>query len=463
MNLAVVILAAGEGTRMKSKKPKVLHEILGRPMVTYVIESARSLRPDRIVVVLGHGADHVLEALDGDVEVAIQERQLGTGHAVMQALPRLEGFDGQVAVVCGDTPLLSPDTLGRLVAAVAEGGATVSLLTAELPDPKGYGRVIRERGTVVAIVEERDATDEQREIREINAGTYCFEKEALVSALGEIRPDNDQAEYYLTDAVGILVRRDQKVLPIAAEDPVEALGVNSRVQLAEAAALMRSRINAAHMLAGVTIIDPATAYISPGVAIGKDTIIAPNCHLEGSTSVGSECSIGPNVRIVDSTIGDRVCVEQAVVKSSTVGNGAILGPFCHLRKGTKVGAGAKIGGFVETKQSEIGEDAKVPHLSYVGDAFIGPRANIGAGSITCNFDGFEKHRTVVEEDAFVGSDTMLVAPVTIGKGAVTGAGSTITGDVPPGSLGVERSDQKNIAGWADRRRKKKSGKRGGKA
>lgn len=458
MSVTAVILAAGEGTRMKSKKPKVLHEILGKPMIQYVVSAVRPLNPERIVVVVGHGADRVTRELDGDLRIAVQEEQLGTGHAVMQALPEIEGVEGDVLVLCGDTPLVSEDTVRSLIETRRETGAAVCLLTAELQNPFGYGRVIREGGVVTRIVEENDATDAEREVKEINAGSYCFKKDALLSVLDKLTVHNAQAEYYLTDAVAILTDRGEKIVAHLAEEPLEGLGVNSRAQLAEAARILRRRVNAGHMAAGVTIVEPELAFISPDARIGRDTIIHPSVIIEGKTTIGEDCVIGPNVRIAGSTFGDGVVVEQAVVKHAVVEDCAMLGPFCYVRPGTKVGRGAKIGGFVEVKKSEIGDDAKVPHLSYVGDAKIGRGANLGAGTITCNFDGFEKHETIVEEDAFVGSDTMLVAPVRIGRGAVTGAGSAITRDVPPDALGIERSEQRNLEDWAKKKREQKGRK-----
>lgn len=440
---------------MKSNRPKVLHEILGKPMVNYVVDAARILNPERIIAVLGHGSERVREALAEDVRIAIQETQQGTGHALMQAMPQLEDFDGRVAILCGDTPLISETTLEKLVETQERAGAAAAILTAVLPNPTGYGRIIRRDGLVARIVEERDATPEERQVAEVNSGTYCFEKEALLDTLHKIEAENDQAEYYLTDAIEILTSSGEKVVAYATEEPAEALGVNSRVQLAEATRIMRHRINERHMLAGVTIVEPETAFIAPDVTIGRDTVLYPNCFLEEGTVIGEECRLGPNARLVGCTLGNRVCAEQAVLKSVVAEDDVALGPFCHVRPGTIARRGSKIGGFVEVKKSEIGEGAKVPHLSYVGDAEIGSGANLGAGTITCNYDGFKKHKTVIEENAFVGSDTMLVAPVTVGKGAVVGAGSTITEDVPEDALALARSRQRNFSGWAGKRREEK--------
>lgn len=458
MDLAVVVLAAGEGTRMKSSKPKVLHEILGRPMISYAIEAARGLEPERIVAVLGHGSDEVRKKIDGRVRIAIQEEQLGTAHAVSCAVPELDNFDGDVLVICGDTPLMTTSTLRELVEIKSRHAAAASLLIARLDDPTGYGRVVRDGARVFKIVEEKDASPEERAISEVNAGTYCFEKAALVSVLGEIGRENAQSEYYLTDAIGILTAKGKTVVAYSANSPEEVLGVNSRKQLAEAARIARMRVNEALMASGVTIEEPDLTFISPEAKVGRDTIIRPNCFIEGNTEIGEGCEIGPNVRVVDSSIGNGVVMEQAVIKGAIIEDGASLGPFCHIRPGTRVRRGAKVGGFVEVKKSDIGEGAKVPHLSYIGDARVGKDANLGAGTITCNFDGFEKHETVIEEGAFIGSDTMLVAPVRIGKGAFTGAGSTITEDVPADALGLERAEQKNFEGWAKRRREIKGEK-----
>lgn len=455
MELAAVILAAGEGTRMKSSLPKVLHRVCGKPMIKYVAETARSIGMKRVVVVVGHGAEEVISSLS-NVDFVVQERQLGTGHAVQVAEGKLSDFEGDVLVLSGDTPLLRQQTLSCLVALHCDSEAAATLLTAEMVDPTGYGRVIRDdSGRVKRIVEEKDASPKERKIKEINSGTYCFKKDKLFPALKKLTPENKQSEFYLTDVVRLLVKDGERVFALRTDDPSEVVGVNSRRQLAEAERIMRDRINSRWMEEGVTLIDPASTFIGPDVVLDRDTIIHPFTFLEGDTSVGEGCSIGPSAHLVDTKVGDEVEIAHSVVLDSVIEDGAQVGPFCRLRPGTKVGKKARVGTFVETKKSIIGEESKIPHLSYIGDAKIGRRVNIGAGTITCNYDGFEKHETVIGDDVFVGSDTMLVAPIRIGKGAMTGAGSAITKDVPDGSLAIERSEQRTIKDWAKSRRKRK--------
>lgn len=455
MSLAIIILAAGEGTRMKSSLPKVLHPVCGEPMISLVLKSAEGLGPDKIIAVVGHKADTVTGVLEG-TDFVVQDRQLGTGHAVSVAEDMLEGFSGTVMVLSGDTPLLRRETLSRLLDTHEKNAAAASILTAKLENPAGYGRIIRaEDGAALAIVEEKDAGPEQKAINEVNTGTYCFDKEKLFDALKKVGSDNRQGEYYLTDVVGILNGQGEKVMASMTEDPGETMGVNTRVHLAEADKAMRQRVNEELMLSGVTIVDPATTFISPGVKIGKDTVVYPMTFISGETKIGENCSIGPSSRVIDCEIGDSVVVEESVVRGSRVEDGAQLGPFCHVRPGTLVKSQAKVGGFVEVKKSEIGVGSKVPHLSYIGDTHIGDYVNIGAGTITCNYDGANKYQTVVEDGAFIGSDTMLVAPVRVGKDAFTAAGSVITKDVPEGSLSVERAEQIIIDNWVKKRRKKK--------
>ncbi|HEY3375421.1 MAG TPA: bifunctional UDP-N-acetylglucosamine diphosphorylase/glucosamine-1-phosphate N-acetyltransferase GlmU [Candidatus Aquicultor sp.] len=454
MGLAVIVLAAGEGTRMKSSRPKVLHAICGEPMIHFVLKSAAELSPERTIVIVGHMADTVRAELTG-VEFALQEEQLGTGHAVTQVEQMLEGFAGAVLVLSGDTPLVTATTLQNLFAVHEKQGAAASILTAKIDNPTGYGRIIRAGdGTVSAIVEEKDASNAERAICEVNSGTYCFNKTKLFDALKRIDSNNAQGELYLTDVIKVFSNAGETIMASIAPDENEIMGVNTRVQLAEADAVMRGRINEQHMLAGVTIVDPTTTYISDEAVIGKDTIIYPMTFISGVTTIGEACIIGPMSRIEDCTIGNRVVAENAIVRRSTVEDDAALGPFCHVRPATLVKKGAKVGGFVEVKKSEIGENSKVPHLSYIGDAHIGTSVNIGAGTITCNYDGANKYQTIIEDEAFIGSDTMLVAPIKIGKGAFTGAGSVITKDVPEDSLSVERSEQYIINHWARKRRKK---------
>jgi bifunctional UDP-N-acetylglucosamine pyrophosphorylase/glucosamine-1-phosphate N-acetyltransferase len=450
MSTAALILAAGEGTRMKSGLPKVAHHVLGVPMIALVVAAARDAGCDPIVVITGHGAD-VVEALIPGETCARQESRLGTGHAAMCGEAALAGFDGSLLVLSGDTPLIRSETLRALVAARADAGAAMSVLTACMPDPT-LGRVVRGAdGFVDRIVEAKDATLEQAAIAEVNTGTYCFDARTLFEHLHGLRTDNAQGEYYLTDMVAILRAAGLGVAAVTTDDAAEGMGVNTRIQLAEATSILQRRVNEAHMLAGVTMTDPHLVWVSPGVRIGRDVVLEPMTFLTGDTLVGDGATIGPSSRVHDSEIGPRARVDSSVLTGVSVGPDATVGPMGFLRPGTRLEARAKAGAFVEVKNSRIGEGSKVPHLSYIGDAEIGADVNVGAGSITCNFDGRGKHRTIIGDGAFIGSDTMLVAPVTVGERAVTGAGSTIARDVPPGALGIERSEQRNMEGWADRK------------
>jgi bifunctional UDP-N-acetylglucosamine pyrophosphorylase/glucosamine-1-phosphate N-acetyltransferase len=450
MSTAALILAAGEGTRMKSGLPKVAHPVLGVPMIRLVVAEAREAGCDPIVVVTGHGAD-AIEALIPGETCARQDRRLGTGHAVMCGEAALAGFDGSLLVLSGDTPLMRSATLRALVAAREDGGAAMSVLTAHVPDPT-LGRVVRGAdGAVSGIVEAKDATPEQAAIDEVNTGTYCFDATTLFAHLHRLQTDNVQGEYYLTDMVAVLRSEGLSVAAVTTEDAAEGMGVNTRVQLAEATRILQRRVNEAHMLAGVTMTDPALVWVSPTVRIGRDVVLEPMTFLTGETLVGDGATIGPSSRVHDSEIGPRARVDSSVVAGVVVGSDASVGPMGFLRPGTRLEARAKTGAFVEVKNSSIGEGSKVPHLSYIGDAEIGSDVNVGAGSITCNYDGRSKRRTVIGDGAFIGSDTMLVAPVTVGERAVTGAGSAITKDVPPGALGIERTEQRNVEGWADRK------------
>jgi bifunctional UDP-N-acetylglucosamine pyrophosphorylase/glucosamine-1-phosphate N-acetyltransferase len=451
MGATALVLAAGEGTRMKSDLPKVAHAVLGVPMVTYVVEAARDAGCDRVVVVTGHRAEVVEELLAG-VECVRQDRQLGTGHAVMCARDSLEP-DGSLLVLSGDSPLIRAETIAALVGARERGAAAVAVLTAHVEDPTGYGRIVRDdNGGVSSIVEQKDCTPDQCSIDEVNTGTYCFDAAALFEHLDRLDTDNAQGEFYLTDMVSLFVAEGLGVTALVVEDPRETLGVNSRVQLAEATKVLQSRINVGHMLAGVTMVDPDLVWIDPRVEIGRDTEILPMTFLMGETRIGSGVTLGPDTRVTDSLIDDGAIVDSSVVVEAEVGEGAKVGPVAYLRPGAVLGKNSKAGTCVEIKKSTVGEGSKVPHLSYIGDATIGAGVNVGAGTITCNYDGFAKHKTVIEDGAFIGSDTMLVAPVTIGAGAVTAAASAISRDVAAGSLAIERCDQREIAGWAVRRR-----------
>ncbi len=452
MSAAALILAAGEGTRMKSDLPKAAHRILGEPLVRYVADAAREAGCDRIVVVTGHGAE-VVEALLEGVETVRQHEQLGTGHAVMCARDALAGFGGSLLVLSGDTPLVRAETLAGLVAMRESSGAALTLLTTHLHDPSGYGRIVRDRdGTVAGIVEDRDLEPDQHALNEVNTGTYCFDSGVLFAHLHRLTTENAQGEYYLTDMVRVFSDEGVLVTALPAEDPLETLGINSRVQLAEASEVLQRRINMSHMLAGVTMTAPDLTWVGPRVTLGRDAELLPMTFLLGGTSIAEGAVIGPSTRITDSSVGAGARIDSSVLVEAVVGPGATVGPVAYLRPGAVLEAGAKAGTCVEIKKSRLGEGSKVPHLSYIGDADIGAGVNVGAGTITCNYDGVSKHATVIEDGAFIGSDTMLVAPLRIGRGAVTGAGSAISRDVPPDALGIERAEQRTIDGWAERRR-----------
>lgn len=454
MEIAAVVLAAGEGARMRSDLPKVLHRISGRPMVAYVVDAVREAGIRRALVVVSKQPKEMTAWLSG-AEVVVQKEQLGTAHALLKAEPHLRDFKGTVLVLCGDTPLISPETLKAMARHHRKTGAAATILTTVMQNPTGYGRVLRTADSVERIVEERDASPPERKIKEINTGTYCFDKEKLFSSLPKIQRENRQKEFYLTDVIEILRASGHKISSYQASEEAEVMGVNTRKELAEAERIMRLRIIEKWMARGVTFIDPNSTFVGGEVRIGRDTTIYPYTFLEGKTTVGNGCTVGPSVRLVDSRVGNEVEIQYAVVRDSVIEDGASLGPFCSLRGGTRIKKGCKVGSFVEIKKSEIGEGSKVPHLSYVGDTLIGKNVNVGAGAVTCNYDGVKKNRTVIEDDVFVGSDTMLVAPVRVGKGAVTGAGSVITKNVPAYSLGLERSEQKNIEGWAKKKQDRK--------
>lgn len=449
MNKATaVILAAGKGTRMKSSLPKVLHKVCGKPMVGHVLEAAREAGVDRNILVIGYGAEEVEETLGKQAEYTYQHEQLGTGHAVLQAKELLKDYDGPVLIICGDTPLLRSETLAGLLNYHQQKGAVATVLTAIMENPKGYGRIIRSsQGSVTMIVEEKDASLEEKQVREINTGTYCFDSKLLFAALEKITPNNAQNEYYLTDVILMFVERNLKVEAVIAEDVLETMGVNSRKHLAEAEQYLGQRILDKLMDDGVTIIDPASTFIQATVKIGKDTLIYPFTIIEGETVIGEECVIGPASRISASRIGDRTIIEHSTVLESTLGDEVKVGPYAYLRPGTVAHNQVKIGDFVEIKKSIIGAKSKIPHLTYIGDAEIGSEVNIGAGTITCNYDGKNKFKTVIEDQAFIGSNSNLVAPVKIGEKAFVAAGSTVSKDVPAKALGVARAKQKNIEDW----------------
>jgi bifunctional UDP-N-acetylglucosamine pyrophosphorylase/glucosamine-1-phosphate N-acetyltransferase len=436
--LATIILAAGKGTRMKSELPKVLHQVCGKSMVEHIMLTAKDLNPTYNVVVIGHKGEMIkseLEHLTEDIDFKYQDQQLGTGHAVMQAEDLLSGFTASVLVLCGDTPLLTFETLKNLVKKQQESGVVATVLTTKVDDPEGYGRIVRGKaGDIVKIIEEKDATQSEKKIREINTGTYCFDSQSLFSALEEIDNKNSQGEYYLTDIIEILKEENKKVSAVLADNEQETLGVNTRRHLAQAEKVLRRRISNRHFDAGVTIMDPENTYIDEEVEIAKDTIIYPFTMLEGRTKIGSHSVIGPQSRIVDSVLGCRVKVQNSVVLEADIGDKTTVGPFAYLRPGTEIGEDAKVGDFVEIKKSKVGDQSKIPHLSYIGDAIIGQEVNIGAGTITANYDGQKKHKTKIQDGAFIGSDSTLVAPLQIGKMAVTGAGSVVVDDVEDNDL-----------------------------
>lgn len=447
--LAVIVLAAGLGTRMKSGTPKVLHSLCGRPMIEWISDAALAVRPDRLLVVLGSGLEDVHQYLPERAEVVLQEKQRGTGDAVRVCRDALKGFDGDILVMYGDTPMVTGAELEGLLTMHVADAPACTLMTVDVDDPSHYGRVCRDAdGRVVRIVEHRDASPDELRIREVNAGVYVFEARALWDALKEVGTDNDQGEVYLTDVIGIMARRSLPVLGYKVDDPSVTLGVNSRLDLAAAAAMMQRRILERHMLDGVTVRDPASTYVHHGVRIGRDSILEPMTTLAGDTVVGEECIIGPSATIIDSVVDDGASVVHSYVTGAEIGAGCSVGPFAYLRPGARLEPGAKAGTFVEIKNSVVGEGAKVPHLSYIGDAQIGAGTNIGAGNITANYDGRQKHRTVIGAQVKTGADTVFVAPVSVGDGAMTGAGSAITADVPAGALGIGRARQKNIEDYA---------------
>lgn len=450
-SLASIILAAGKGTRMKSGLIKVLHPVAGLPMIAWPVAAARETGSDQIVLVIGHQATAVQGTFRGaaDIRCAMQEEQLGTGHAVACALETLSGFRGTVLILCGDTPLLRSETLKNMLAYHRDNHAAVTVLTALMDDPYGYGRVIRDdSGRITRIVEQKDADPEEQGIREINSGIYCMDSDFLFGNIKAIRNDNAQGEYYLTDLLAIAVSRGLTCLALPTGDADEIMGVNDRAQLADAGRILRRRINREHMLNGVTIIDPDTTYIDVGVTIGADTTIHPGCQINGGTVIGSCCEIEQNVSISGCRIGDDCHIKaSSVLEDSELGEDVAVGPMAHLRPGTVLGNKVKIGNFVETKKIVMGEGSKASHLTYLGDAEIGRNVNIGCGTITCNYDGVNKHRTVIGDDVFIGSDVQLVAPVSVGRNSLVAAGTTVTIDVPPDSLALSRVPQVNKEGW----------------
>ncbi len=450
-----VVLAAGKGKRMKSKLYKVLHPVCGKPMVGHVLDAVQKVNCERSVVVVGHGAEAVQSFLGDRAEYALQSEQLGTGHAVRQAEPLIGSEQGTTIVICGDTPLVTPETLENLIHQHESEGAAVTILTAVMEDPTGYGRIIRDAdGSVIKIVEQKDGTPEELAVQEINTGTYCFDNSLLFSALSKVTNNNAQQEYYLPDCITILREQGKRISAYVTADISESIGVNDRVALSEAEQFMRRRLARYHMLNGVTIIDPDSTYIGADVQIGSDTVLHPGTILKGNTVIGEDCVIGPNTEIEDSRVASGTTIRQSVLSETEVGQEGMIGPFAYLRPGTVLGDQVKVGDFVELKNAKIGNGSKIPHLSYVGDAEVGSGVNIGCGAITANYDGLNKFQTIIEDDVFIGSNSNLIAPVRVGKGAYVVAGSTITKNVDANDLAIARARQENKAGYADKIRAK---------
>lgn len=451
-NMMAVILAAGEGKRMKSKNSKVVHPVCGKPVVAWVCEAVQKSGVQEIVVVVGHRAEQVMDCLGEGVQFALQEQQLGTGHAVIQAEKYLKGRDGVVLVLNGDTPLITERTIARTVEAHEKSGNSATVITADLEDPTGYGRIIRDgAGDVIKIVEHKDADEAELAIREINSGMYCFTIGHLMEALTELGNNNSQGEYYLTDTLEILLSKGLKVGAVKVGDRDEILGINDRVQLHEASAIMQRRINTGHMKEGVTILDAEATYISGDAVIGRDAVIYPGTIIEGRTTIGEDAIIGPGARIVDSHIGRGSEVLHSVVLSSTVDEDSHVGPYAYLRPGSKIGKDVKIGDFVEVKNSQIGDGTKVSHLTYVGDAQVGKNVNLGCGVVFVNYDGVKKNRTIVGDNAFIGCNVNLISPVEVKENAYIAAGSTITEEVPENALAIARSRQVVKEGWVKKK------------
>lgn len=454
-NKYAIVLAAGQGTRMKSKLYKVLHPVMGSPMVEHVINQLETLDLDKIVTVVGHGAEKVKEQLGERTLYAFQKEQLGTGHAVQQAEELLKNKDGFTLVVCGDTPLLKQETLLKLYNHHQETKAKVTVLTASIADPTGYGRVLRSQsGDVEKIVEHKDASEAERLVAEINTGTYCFDNQFLFDVLGQVTNNNAQGEYYLPDVIEIAKMRNEKVSAYKTDDPNETIGINDRIALAHAEKLMKQRVNEHHMINGVTIVDPDQTYIAPSVKIASDVVIKPGTVIRGNTTIATGAVIGPNSEIEDCLIGESTIIKHSVVHQSEIGSNVNIGPFAHVRPQSEIHDHVKVGNFVEVKKSLVESGSKISHLSYVGDADVGKEVNIGCGTITVNYDGKNKFKTIIKDGAFIGCNSNLIAPITIGEGALVAAGSTINKDVPADALSIARSKQENKENYAKKINKK---------
>jgi bifunctional UDP-N-acetylglucosamine pyrophosphorylase/glucosamine-1-phosphate N-acetyltransferase len=451
-DVSVIILAAGKGVRMKSDLPKAAHRVCGKEMINHVVDNTKEMGASRIIVVVGYKAEVVRSVLDKNIDTVYQERQLGTGHAVMQAVPLIPENSRQVLVLYGDTPLVRPETLKELINCHREGNYGLTVLTVEMDNPEGYGRIIRNNdGSIAGIVEHRDASSTQRKIREINSGIYCFDREHLVEGIANLKRDNVQGEYYLTDIVEFLYSKGIIIGGCVIRDGQEVMGVNTKYQLSAVQKIMNKRNLVRLMEDGAIIDDPDSTYIDSPVTIGADTRVLPGTHIEGSTRIGEKNLIGPGVRICDCSIGSQNEIEFSVIRDSDIGNRCKIGPFAHVRPGSNINNSVKIGNFVEVKNSDLDEGSKVSHLSYIGDGDVGRDVNIGCGVVFVNYDGRTKHRTVIEDEAFVGCNVNLVAPVCIKKGAYVAAGSTITKDVGEYSLGIERGKQAEIKDWVRRK------------
>ena len=453
MALYSMILAAGEGKRMKSAHAKPLQRAGGKALIDWVLDASKAAGAEENIVVIGHNAEKMENHLKDRVTFTYQYEQLGTGHAVMQGIAPIKDAEGTVMVLCGDTPLITAQTLRAAFDAHQEEGRAATVITAIAPDPYGYGRIVRENGAVVRIVEQKDASEDEKKITEINAGMYLFDIQKLVSALGRLHNDNAQGEYYLTDVIAILLEAGESVDAFAA-DMKETLGVNDRIQLAQADTLLNERKEQELMRNGVCVFHPESVRVDAGVEVGRDTVIYPGTILEGNTKIGENCTIGPNTRLSDCIIGNDTDIQYSVALDSRIGNGTHVGPFAYIRPGSSIGSGNKVGDFVEVKNANIGDGTKIAHLTYVGDADVGERVNFGCGTVVVNYDGISKHRTVIEDDCFIGCNSNLVSPVTVRKRAYTAAGSTITEEVPEDALAIARARQVNKDGWVTKNRRK---------